>query len=92
MAAPPDGLPERVKRAPPLAFSVISALALGVVVYFALRILLLSPGNVLALVCLVLMGLSVGNTLRRSGLRSLAAALTLGAALLGGLLAFVLRG
>ena len=46
----------------------------------------------LALICLVLMGLSVGNTVRRSGLRSLAAALMLGAALLGGLLAFSLRG
>ena len=92
MAAPPDGLPERTSTTPPLAFSVISALALGVVVYFALRILLRSPGNVLALICLVLMGLSVGNTLRRSGLRSLAAALMLGAALLGGLLAFALRG
>ena len=88
MAAVPEGR----NQAPPLAFSVISALALGVVVYFALRILLLSPGNVLALICLVLMGLSVGNTVRRSGLRSLAAALMLGAALLGGLLAFSLRG
>ncbi len=92
MAAPPDGLPERVNAAPPLAAAVLSALALGVVVYFALRILLLSPGNVLALICLVLMGLSVGNTVRRSGLRSLAAGLLLGAALLGGLTAFVLRG
>ena len=92
MAASPERLPERVNTAPPLAVSVLSALALGVVVYFALRILLFSPGNVLALICLVLMGLSVGNTLRRSGLRSLAAALTLGAALLGGLLAFALRG
>ena len=92
MAAHPERLPERVNHTPPLAASVLSALALGVVVYFALRILLLSPGNVLALICLVLMGLSVGNTVRRSGLRSLAAALTLGAALLGGLLAFALRG
>ncbi len=92
MAVSPERLPERADIAPPLAASALSALALGVVVYFALRILLLSPGNVLALVCLVLMGLSVGNTVRRSGLRSLAAALMLGAALLGGLLAFVLRG
>ena len=37
MAAVPEGR----NQAPPLAFSVISALALGVVVYFALRILLL---------------------------------------------------
>ena len=92
MASPPERLPKRVNTAPPLATTVLSALALGVVVYFALRILLLSPGNVLALICLVLMGLSVGNTVRRSGLRSLAALLMLGAALLGGLLAFVLRG
>ena len=74
----------------PRVFTVLSALAVGVVVYFAVKILFVSPGNVLALVCLVLMGLSIGNTVRRSGARSLASVTMLVAAALASLLAFVL--
>lgn len=80
-----------VSPAPPRVFAVVSALALGVVVYFALKILLTAPGNVLALVCLALMGLYVGNLMRRGGPRSFAALWALGAAVLGALLAFALN-
>ncbi|WP_424951508.1 hypothetical protein [Deinococcus sp.] len=70
--------------------AVLSSLALGLVVYFAVKILLSAPGNVLALVCLVLMGLYIGNLARRGGVRSFAALCALGATLLGVLLAFAL--
>ena len=76
--------------APPRLVAVLSGLALGVVVYFAVKILLAAPGNVLALVCLVLMGLSLGAVVRRGGVRSFASLVALGAAALGVLLAFVL--
>ncbi len=77
--------------APPRLTAVLSALALGVVVYFALKILLNAPGNVLALICLVLMGLYIGSLARRGGGDRFAALCALGAAVLGALLAFVLN-
>ena len=82
--------PKRDRTAPPRVAAVLSALAVGVVVYFAVKILLVSPGNVLALVCLVLMGLATGNTVRRSGVTGLASVASLAAAVLAALLAFVL--
>ncbi|WP_407570125.1 hypothetical protein [Deinococcus altitudinis] len=82
--------PAPARNVPPRLFSVLSALAVGVVVYFAVKILLVSPGNVLALVCLVLMGLAIGNTVRRSGVTGFASVASLVAAVLAALLAFVL--
>ncbi len=76
------------RAAPPTVVSVITSVATGLVVYFALHILLAAPGNVLALVCLVLVGLTTGNVIRRSGLRSLAAGLIAGAIVMAVLLAF----
>lgn len=83
--------PAPAKPGPPRVFTVLSGLAVGVVVYFAVKILLVSPGNVLALVCLVLMGLTIGNMLRRGGVRGFASVVTLVAAALAALLAFVLN-
>ena len=81
-------VPER--NVPPRLFAVLSALAVGVVVYFAVKILLVSPGNVLALVCLVMMGLAIGNTVRRSGVTGFASVASLAAAVLAALLSFAL--
>lgn len=75
----------------PVAASWVSALVLGAAVYFALRVLLSSPGNLLALLVLALMGLSVTRLVKRSGAGSLAARLSIAAALLAALLAFALR-
>jgi hypothetical protein len=83
--------PAPARTLPPRPVAVLSALAVGGVVYFAVKILLVSAGNVLALVCLVLTGLSIGNTVRRSGLRSFASVAALAAAVLAVLLAFVLN-
>ena len=91
MARLPEQIPSAAPGAPPLLTAIPTSVVLGVVVYFAVRVLLQSPGSILALVCLVLMGLTVGNTVRRSGLRSLPALLLLAAAVLGGGLAFVFR-
>ena len=91
MARSIERIPSTTPGAPPLLTAIPTSVVLGVVVYFAVRVLLQSPGSILALVCLVLMGLTVGNTVRRSGLRSLPALLLLAAAVLGGGLAFVFR-
>jgi hypothetical protein len=87
----PAPVPRQAAAVPPLLTAIPTSVVLGVVVYFAVQVLFQSPGSILALVCLVLMGLTVGNTVRRSGLRSLPALLLLAAAVLGGGLAFVFR-
>ena len=90
---PPPPAPKPAALTPavtPPLLALPSGLALGVVVYFALRILLVSL-SVVALLSLVLLGLSIGAVIRRGGVRSLPALSLLAGAVLGGLLAFVLK-
>jgi hypothetical protein len=76
---------------PGTVVAAISVVPIGLVAYFATKILLASPGNILALICLVLMGLTVGNLVRRNGLKHLVSILTLSAVVVGLLLALVLK-
>jgi len=88
----PSSRPSSSPRpAPPRAFTFLLSAVLGVVVYFALKILLAAPGNVLALVCLALMGLTAGNLVRRHGLNSPETVSAAAAILVGALTALLLH-